>query len=405
MSDLVDLFDDLDDGVGAHSLLGASGAHRWMHCPGSFRLTQQAPPRPPSIYASRGTLAHTYIEEILDGYCAGVNKLVVPDSEVGTVRQVGPHAIEVDQDFIDGVTLMVDYVDQRVTGAAFRAEFQVVLDAYFKHHSRHPPVRLFGRVDLAIVKEAQRFLEIVDYKNGSGILVDPTNNPQMLYYAAGVLLQTPFPLETVMMTVVQPHARTLQKIRSWTVDALDILMWVDEKLIPAVDACAQPDAPLVMGPWCRFCPASFTCPKLAAEANAMAAREFSDDGISMPSDPQSLSDWLTVAEHAETWVRSLREFAVEQLKAQVRIPGWSLEPTRPVRRWTDEKRVGDLLMKKGLTLEEAYDISLRSPAQIEKKLKGKSDLWRQSFAPLVESHSSGVKLAHTDIASDFPEEG
>jgi hypothetical protein len=405
MSDLVDLFDDLDDGVGAHSLLGASGAYRWMHCPGSFRLTQQAPPRPPSIYASRGTLAHTCIQEILDGYCAGVNKLAVPDSEVGTVRQVGPHAIEVDQDFIDGVTLMVDYVDQRVTGAAFRAEFQVVLDAYFKHHSRHPPVRLFGRVDLAIVKEAQRFLEIVDYKNGSGILVDPTNNPQMLYYAAGVLLQTPFPIETVMMTVVQPHARTLQKIRSWTVDALDILMWVDEKLIPAVDACAQPDAPLVMGPWCRFCPGAFTCPKLAEEANKMAAREFSDDGISMPSDPAKLAEYLVTAERAETWIKALREFAVEQLKAQVRIPDWGLEPTRPVRRWTDEQRVGDLLMKKGLTLEEAYDISLRSPAQIEKKLKRKGDLWRQSFAPLVESHSSGVKLAHANAATDFPEEG
>jgi hypothetical protein len=97
---------------------------------------------------------------------------------------------------------------------------------------------------------------------------------------------------------------------------------------------------------------------------------------------------------------------VEQLKAQVRIPDWGLEPTRPVRRWTDEQHVGDLLMKKGLTLEEAYDISLRSPAQIEKKLKGKGDLWRQSFAPLVESHSSGVKLAHANAAAtDFPEEG
>jgi hypothetical protein len=407
MSDLVDLFDDLDDGVGAHSLLGASGAHRWMHCPGSFRLTQQAPSRPPSIYASRGTLAHTYIEEVIAGYSAGVNKLVVPDSEVGIIRQVGPHAIEVDQDFVDGVTLMLDYVDQRVTGAAFRAEFQVVLDSYFEHHSRHPPVRLFGRVDLAIVKEAQRFLEIVDYKSGRGILVDPTNNPQMLYYAAGVLLQTPFPIEMVMMTVVQPHARTLQKIRSWTIDALDVLMWVDEKLIPAVDACAQPDAPLVTGPWCRFCPGAFTCPKLAEEANKMAAKEFSDDGISMPSDPAKLAEFLGVAERAETWINALRAFAVEQLKAQVRVPGWALEPTRPVRRWTDETRAGLLLTKGGLTLDEAYAIALRSPTQIEKllKTKGLQPLWLNNLTPLVESHSSGVKLAHADIASDFPEEG
>jgi hypothetical protein len=266
-------------------------------------------------------------------------------------------------------------------------------------------VRLFGRVDLAIGSRSQRFLEIVDYKNGSGILVDPTNNPQMLYYAAGVLRQLEFPIDTVMLTVVQPHARTLEKIRSWTIDALDVLMWVDEKLIPAVDACAQPDAPLVMGPWCRFCPGAFTCPKLAEEANKMAAREFSDDGISMPSDPAKLAEYLVTAERAETWIKALREFAVEQLKAQVRIPDWGLEPTRPVRRWTDEQRVGDLLMKKGLTLEEAYDISLRSPAQIEKKLKRKGDLWRQTFAPLVESHSSGVKLAHANAATDFPEEG
>jgi hypothetical protein len=303
------------------------------------------------------------------------------------------------------VNLMLDYVDQRVgKGEAFRAEFQVTLDDYFRGRPA-PPVRLFGRVDLAIGSRSRRLLEVVDYKNGSGILVDPANNPQMLYYAAGVLRQLEFPVDTVMLTVVQPHARTLQKIRSWTVDALDILMWVDEKLIPAVDACAQPDAPLVMGPWCRFCPASFTCPKLAAEANAMAAREFSDDGISMPSDPAKLAEYLVTAERAETWIKALREFAVEQLKAQVRIPDWGLEPTRPVRRWTDEQRVGDLLMKKGLTLEEAYDISLRSPAQIEKKLKRKGDLWRQSFAPLVESHSSGVKLAHANAATDFPEEG
>jgi hypothetical protein len=405
MSDLVDLFDDLDDGVGAHSLLGASGAYRWMHCPGSFRLTQQAPPRPPSIYASRGTLAHTYIEEVIAGYSAGVNGLVVPDSEVGINRQVGRHVVEVDQDFVDGVNLMLDYVDQRVgKGQAFRAEFQVTLDDYFRGRPA-PPVRLFGRVDLAIGSRSQRFLEIVDYKNGSGILVDPTNNPQMLYYAAGVLRQLEFPIDTVMLTVVQPHARTLEKIRSWTIDALDVLMWVDEKLIPAVDACAQPDAPLVMGPWCRFCPGAFTCPKLAEEANKMAAREFSDDGISMPSDPAKLAEYLVTAERAETWIKALREFAVEQLKAQVRIPDWGLEPTRPVRRWTDEQRVGDLLMKKGLTLEEAYDISLRSPAQIEKKLKRKGDLWRQTFAPLVESHSSGVKLAHANAATDFPEEG
>ena len=400
MSDLGDLFDDLDDGPGAHSLLGASGAHRWMHCPGSFRLTQQAPPRPPSTYASRGTLAHTYIEELIS---AGDSNL--SDLEVGTIRQVGQHVIEVDQDFVDGVNLMLDYVNQQVRRiVSYQVEFQVSLDSYF---NKRPPVPLFGRVDLAVIDKVNRHLEVIDYKNGIGILVQPRDNPQMLYYAAGVLRQliASTKIEKVTLTVVQPHARTVEKIRSWTIDVVDVWLWIDDELIPAIEACARPDAPLVPGPWCRFCPAAFICPQLAAEANKMAAHEFSDDGLSMPSDPAKLGEWLTVAERAETWINALRAFAVEQLKSQVRIPGWGLEPTRPVRRWADEKRVGDLLLSKGVTLDEAFSVELRSPTQIEKRLKNKGDLWRQSFAPLVESHSSGVKLAHTDIASDFPEEG
>jgi hypothetical protein len=398
VSDLADLFDDLDDGP-AHSLLGASGAHRWMHCPGSFRLTQQAPPRPPSIYASRGTLAHTYIEETIT---AGDNSM--PDLEVGTIRQVGQHAIEVDQDFVDGVNLMVSYVNGRQDdGAGYYIEFQVSLDPYFRAAKFKPPVPMFGRVDAAFIEP--KLLEIVDYKNGSGILVEPRDNPQMLYYAAGVLVNlSQHSFNQVRLTVVQPHARTVEKVRSWTLSALDVQMWVDDELIPAVERCAQPDAPLVLGPWCRFCPAAFTCPRLAEEANKMAAREFSDDGLSLPSDPTKLGEWLTIAERAEVWIKALREFALEQMQRQVPVPGWSLGPTRPVRRWTDERRVGELLMARQFKLDQVYDVTLRSPAQIE-KLLGKGKMWQQSFAPLVESHSSGVKIVHNEIASDFPEEG
>jgi hypothetical protein len=139
----------------------------------------------------------------------------------------------------------------------------------------------------------------------------------------------------------------------------------------------------------------------------VAQRDFSDDGISLPSDPAVLGKWLTIADQAETWIKALRAFAVEQLEKQVRVPGWTLGPTRPVRRWADEKRTGGLVLQNGFTLDEAYDVSLRSPAQIEKLMKArrKEDLWRRTFAPLVESHSSGVKLVPNDIASDFPEEG
>lgn len=412
-----------DDALrGVHSLLGASGAYRWLACPGSFALSRQAPARPSSIHADRGSLAHWYVEHIHAGWMDGKCALVAEDDEVGRIHQVGRHAIEVDQDFIDGVNLMLAYIHNlERPGTISRIEFRVALDHYFRNASFKPPVRMYGRVDYAVIDLDERTLEIVDFKNGSGILVDPVENPQMLYYAAGVLaalfhdavpvvadqphlLPKDFTIERVKLTVVQPHARSPEKIRSWVLDPLDVLMWVDEVLIPGVQACSAPDAPLVSGSWCRFCPAAFACPLLVEEANKMAVHEFSDDGISMPSDPASLGKYLSIAERAETWIKAIRAFAEEQLRSQVQIPGWSLGPTRPVRRWKDEKRVGDLLLEKGVTLDQAFEMSLRSPAQIEKLLKSKGQLWRHSFAPLVESHSSGEKLVHTDIASDFPEE-
>ena len=100
-------------------------------------------------------------------------------------------------------------------------------------------------------------LEIVDYKNGSGVLVDPHDNAQMLYYAAGVLamiahMKPPIAVTTVRMTVVQPHARSVAKIRSADIDVLDLQLWIEDVLVPGVDACADPHAPLSPVPGAVF---------------------------------------------------------------------------------------------------------------------------------------------------------
>ena len=253
----------------AHSLLGASGAYRWLNCPGSFQLSVAAPPRPSSIYAATGTLAHDYIENALAtavtfGQRPGTCKVTPGDP----TAEVEGHTITVDQDLIDGVNLMLDYVE----GAAHqsdwvRCEFQVELDDYFLP-SQPPPVPMFGRVDVAMLDLQTDTLEIIDYKNGSGVFVTVKDNPQLLYYAAGVLRQLPKHqlrrLRRIKLTVVQPNAPGSDPVRSWQITPVDLLMWVDEVLVPGVEACAQDDPPLVPGPWCRFCPAIHVCPKLHA---------------------------------------------------------------------------------------------------------------------------------------------
>jgi len=372
----------------AHSLLGASSASRWLKCPGSFALSQTAPPSPTSIYAATGTLAHSFIQGCLTQPISRMEY-----SSIGNAYTIEGHQIIVDEDLVDGVNVMVDYIAAASSAYdTMLVESKVQLDSYFPPRSL--PVRLFGTAD--VVLSSPHTLEIVDYKNGSGVIVDPNDNPQTLYYAAGAiaLLHTQRPPrmpEKIKMTIVQPHARSVAKVRSATLDYVDLMMWLDETLIPGVEACTAPDAPLVPGSWCRFCPVAFVCPALLAEANRMAKLEFDDSRVKV-DDPEELSRLLDVAQRAKAWCEALEGFALDQLQRQVRVPNWSLVPTRPTRRWTEEGAAAAML--NGLGVHFIYKNDLKSPAQIEKLVRKQfnNQTWDERIAPMVESVSSGVKL-------------
>jgi hypothetical protein len=399
-----------------HSLLGASSAHRWLSCPGSFRLSQTAPHRPTSIYAATGTLAHELIEQAARNGSYRCN-----ESELGGSVVRDEYVIEVDQGLIDGVNVMLRYLfdSGMLLGDWMEVEFRVSLDAYWTAQERgfaKPPVPVFGTVDAAAHSWYSETLEIVDYKNGAGITVSVVENSQLMFYGAGVLAHLPAVqrdrVKTVKLTIVQPNASGVAPIRSWEIDVVDLLLWVDEVLVPGVEACAQPDAPLVPGSWCRFCPVSHACPKLMADAIEMAKQEFDDDVLAgiAPADTSELARALDTAERAELWIARIREFAVNQLEHQVRIPGWGLVPTKATRKWLDtDTAVAGRLNALGAGADEIWETRLRSPAQLEKTLhrtrKGRL-IWNEA-ATMVEARSSGVKLGRdrsADAGEDFADD-
>jgi len=388
----------------AHSLLGASSAHRWLSCPGSFKLSQSAPHRPASIYAATGTLAHEFIEQQTKSQ--GFSRL--PVGELGQTYQRDGHSITVDRELIDGVNRMLDYLfDAAVSADWVDIEFRVDLAGYFPEP---PPVPVFGTVDAAAL--ISPVLEVIDYKNGAGVMVTPVENPQLMFYAAGVLDLLPQAardqVERIKLTVVQPHAIGVPPVRSWEISVIDLLLWVDEVLVPGVAHCARDDAPLVPGDWCRFCPVVHACPALYGAAVKAAQSEFGDDDP--PTDPGDLAHWLDVAERAELWITRLREHAVDQLEHQVRIPGWGLVPTRATRQWlAPDSDIAEKLQELGATHDEVWETRVRSPAQIEKQLnrtrKGKR-VWDMARS-LAEARSSGVKLGRdtsTNAREDFTDE-
>jgi hypothetical protein len=148
------------------------------------------------------------------------------------------------------------------------------------------------------------------------------------------------------------------------------------------------------------------CPALVNAANTLAKREFEER---MPcGTPADLAEQLDLAEHVEVWINALRGYAVQQLTGHHAVPGWTLVPTRPTRRWKDPQVVGALLDRMGW--DQGWRREPLSPGQMEKRFeRGQGETtWQHHFAPLIERVSSGVKLARdptSPAAKDFPENG
>ena len=400
---------------GAHSLIGASSMARLIACPASFALSQQVYAAGvnansggggSSIYAATGTVAHSLAEEALtDGYD--------PASQLGETVQVDGHDVTVDADMVAAVNVYVAEVQRRTTGASWSAlETRVCLDDYWPAGTG-PAVSAFGTADLIAYHGTTLHLDVLDYKNGAGVFVDVTDNPQLMYYAAGALREVPGPVVTIDLTIVQPNVRGAEKVRTYRTTALDVLMWVDDVLKPTVVEAMTPGARIFAGKHCRFCPARASCPALSAVAQDLARRDFgpSPDEIVTLTETE-LGKVLRDADTVKVHIEALAEQAQASIQAGVPVPGWSLVPSRPVRTWGVKP---DELITVLITecfpggVAEGIDIDttlfeperLRTPAQVEKLVS--PDVWAV-LAPYVVSKSSGVRLIQdaTDPAGDHP---
>jgi len=208
-----------------------------------------------------------------------------------------------------------------------------------------------------------------------------------LAYAAGALTIVPGPVEQVDLTIVQPNAPG-QKVRRWSLTVVDVLMWVHEVLIPGIRRAQEEPNTFFSGPQCRFCPATPVCPHLHQKATEQAMQQF---GMTDTND--DIARWLDEAEAVETWIDSVRALAKSKLEHQEAIPGWELAPTRPTRSWDDPTAVEDLLLRAGLPQQDYLETKLRSPAQLQKRLK--PGHWA-AVAARVQAISSGTRLSRKE---------
>ncbi len=374
-----------------HSRLSASESHRWIPCPGSCRVCAGIP-RKGNPAATKGTATHHVGAEILKGSnelseAYHAKRIVGVTFKFEDTDDEGKIVIRedtVDDKMLDAVNIYVEHVwaileDRRY--ATLYVEERLLLDHVFPDMGGTADVMIDDVIDLIVI----------DYKNGMTpvILVHPGYDPdrpdlsllnsQLLMYAAGAAHRFLWMHDNITIQVVQPNCFSVPDIQSVTIPADLLKAWMEEDLKRHAEATEEPDAPLVPGPHCDWCPAAPFCTALRAKLREVATTEF--DGIDdvspeLLTEEQSL-DILEWGPRFESLFRRVSAVAFERLMRGKQVKGYKIVMTSPNRKWptVDPEELKRLLTEAGADVTVAQLIGepeVLSPSQVETRyLKGK----------------------------------
>lgn len=377
-----------------HARLGASSSKRWMACPGSPRESD-GKPNPSSVYSREGSAAHDLAERVLKNDAYAMDFLGMPievPDEDGTTYEV-----EVTEEMAESVQQYVDHLNLRdeVVGN----DGVHTLEVQFDLSPLKPPEPMFGTADHTVWYPRTKTLYVDDYKHGAGVVVEAVGNTQGLIYALGAVVALRVRPERIVITIVQPRAfHKAGPIRSWEI-TWEELVEFKQRLFEAAERTQDPDAELVAGDHCRFCPGAPTCPAQRSLALTVAQEDFMSEDFEATSlaspDAMTMDDIKFVLDNApqvEAWFNSIRAYAEAQLNAGQEVPGYKLVPGRANRRWADEAKAERWLVRR-IGKKGALKKKLLTVAQAEAALKKEGIALKGS---LVEKPEGKPRLAPAD---------
>jgi hypothetical protein len=345
-------------------VVGGSTAKRVISCPGSVALCAKMPPKPSSKYADEGTLLHNVMDLILT-----TNQ--TPESFAGMEYE--------------GIKLTQELIDEKVY-PALRAlddidpnkEMEYATETRVGFGDFLPGV--FGSTD--VLGRIGRRAIILDWKFGSGVAVDATDNPQLMFYAAAAMrtpeVQWVFDgVDEVECIIVQPPS-----VKRWVTTTKRIKQF-EQELAMAVKISQMPDAPLNTGDHCRWCAAKPTCPKMTGLVDRSLHAQL--DVLNV----EQIAGYLKKADMLEQWIADVRGLAHQILDAGKPVPGFKLVAKRATRQWADDDQALVAMLNEGIPESELLTSKVISPAQAEKVLKKHG---KQLPANQVVAVSSGSTL-------------
>ena len=334
-----------------HSDTGASGAHRWMNCPGSVSLIKtlkwedEAEPE----YRAEGTAAH---------------------AALATCLVEGKDAWEVTDDpvMMDAINVFLDVARPLMLASKWWSPGVPYIEYQMAAPEFHP--NFFGAVDFGIVGrevfttgselDHREVLHVLDFKYGVGVAVEVDHNPQAMYYAYGILLLNPT-VSWVCMTIVQPRLvwHTDGVVRTFECSAQELRDWAEGTLKPAM-VRTERDNGLLMGDWCIFCPAKLICPLMTSLFGAVAK---ADARQIVNLTTQEIDHGWPLLAQAKQYIKAYEGEAFRRLSAGAT----DFEQIKLVRKKADRvwKPEAQALFPTRFGDEAYEERSLKSPAQME----------------------------------------
>lgn len=349
--------------MSGHALLSASGAHRWLACPGSVQL-EKGFGDTSSVYAQEGTLAHELCE--LTVSCFILN---APHIQYETqLRALKQHSLW-SEEMLSCAEAYLDYIRsvylKYPTMPILNLERRVNFSEYVPGG--------FGTADCIVMWGDE--LHIIDYKHGKGVEVSAERNPQMMLYALGALNEYGFlyNIKRVFMTIVQPR---INNISEWELSAHELQEWGAKVVKPTAEKAYKGCEEYTPGEHCRFCKAKALCKARAEKVMELkpVADKWKADGSNAmkPLNPtglytaEELGAYLKAGELIKAWYEDISAHALTLCLAGQNVPGYKAVEGRSARDWTDQENAFKALLEAGTDKALLYNYVPLTLAQAEK---------------------------------------
>ena len=298
----------------SHATVSPSASKKWLVCTKSVQM-ESLVPNQDTTYTQEGTLAHSICEKLLKG------------EDIGAC----------DNDMLRYCTDYKDYCQEQVSklkNPEVYIETRLDLSSYIPDG--------FGTADFMAVSECK--LILIDFKYGKGVEVSAQENTQLMIYALGALDMFDFiyNIQEVEMHIYQPRLDNID-VYTTSVENLksfgDIVLERSRMAHTGVGEC-------VAGNHCMegFCRARGYCRAFSEYNLQLEEFGFADKNLLTSKE---LGKIIQRAETLESWVKSVKDYALSLMLGGGKIEGFKLVRGRSRRIITNDDKAIEILTQNG----------------------------------------------------------